>query len=1072
MKPCEFIEKLAAENKPMADALENKRFSGMKGLLADFYPDNAHFIYELLQNAEDTHATKISFELQKDRLIYQHNGKRTFTERDIESITSIGYSSKADDINSIGKFGVGFKAVFSYTNSPQIYSGDYSFEINNLVVPKCVDDFSRISTDTIFIFPFDNPKKPKIQAFKEIQAGLEKLHENTLLFLKNIAEISVVTKKQCYAIKRNEIDDIQVEIHNSQKNSLSRWLRFKKPLPDFPNLYVSVAYAIGENEKQKNEIIPIKGEVSIFFPAEGETSNLRFHIHAPFLSTVARDKIKDLDENMRFINLISETVADSFNYIKSNNLLTLAFLGVLPNHKDKEQTDPFYHPIYLKSIEAFQKQPYMLTESGEYQPSDVCYRGLVNLKRLISDEDLRILTKYTNVYWSKNAPQTSRAYDFISSLEIEKFDDEDFYSKLSEISLHYGNNAGYREEDNEEFKSINSLFSSKSDEWYLKFYLFLHQYHQDDYYYNDYRELKFFIRLDNGELNIDGRDCFFNNGIIDKNFLYVKKETYSIASKQEDNLKAKSFLESLGVKEVGDKEKIEAILDLYKDDTFPDFDDHLNHIDTFLDYFKNSNNASIFENKHFIACTSTEDGKNYWGEPSDIVMDAPYLTTGLEVIAQYVIDKRYMQKLSDSNLKDFITFCKAIGIVYKLKIIQTSVYFNPEWPYGRLRSSGKNVGTSTNIDWTIEDLNDLIENQNTKITLLIWDTIRLANPMVLEARHQKNRSAKLATSSSQLVHSLRNSQWISDKNGIFHKPSDISKDDLPKEFLYDDRNGWLTAIGFGENIRKNQQEYREKEKIAKEITGGHDFEDIEALRGVPPEVLKAFLAQQKSKNNPKNSIEKKPLDVIGAIQKHTKNINHNNAEIDPTIVKNNEVYLDTLRKQHNHTIQKSKIAKQKNYSTKIKSGGDDTGIFLQNQYKGHCQICGFTFTKTDGRNYFELLDWGAEKITKIRSNLILPASSLCVCPNCHSSVKLGDFQPDFLEKLDSTNLNNFTFEQFCEGTKTRVEHAEIPECYSFIEIDMYKIPIHLNQEKKFIFYTEEHFLHFFDLACLNKNGGK
>ena len=79
MKPCEFIEKLATENKSMADALENKRFAGMKRILADFYPDNAHFIYELLQNAEDTYATKITFELKNDRLIYKHNGKRTFT---------------------------------------------------------------------------------------------------------------------------------------------------------------------------------------------------------------------------------------------------------------------------------------------------------------------------------------------------------------------------------------------------------------------------------------------------------------------------------------------------------------------------------------------------------------------------------------------------------------------------------------------------------------------------------------------------------------------------------------------------------------------------------------------------------------------------------------------------------------------------------------------------------------------------------------------------------------------------------------------------------------------------------
>ena len=42
-----------------------------------------------------------------------------FSLNDITSITGLGISTKKDDSTSIGKFGVGFKAVFQYTSTPQ-----------------------------------------------------------------------------------------------------------------------------------------------------------------------------------------------------------------------------------------------------------------------------------------------------------------------------------------------------------------------------------------------------------------------------------------------------------------------------------------------------------------------------------------------------------------------------------------------------------------------------------------------------------------------------------------------------------------------------------------------------------------------------------------------------------------------------------------------------------------------------------------------------------------------------------------------------------------------------------------
>jgi Histidine kinase-, DNA gyrase B-, and HSP90-like ATPase len=161
------IEKLAEKRRKWVEANRENGFDvGLKRLLTDLYPDNAHFIYELLQNAEDADAQTVRFILQEDRIEFEHDGKKLFKIENVDAITSIGFSTKRDDATSIGKFGVGFKAVFAYTETPQIESGDVHFRIRDMVVPE-PDIFSRRSQtggmQTRFILPFDNPKNSALR---------------------------------------------------------------------------------------------------------------------------------------------------------------------------------------------------------------------------------------------------------------------------------------------------------------------------------------------------------------------------------------------------------------------------------------------------------------------------------------------------------------------------------------------------------------------------------------------------------------------------------------------------------------------------------------------------------------------------------------------------------------------------------------------------------------------------------------------------------------------------------------------------------------------------------------------
>lgn len=96
---------------------ENGFREGIADLLAHQYSRKTHFIFELLQNAEDARATAVEFCVGSDWLVFSHNGERLFSEDNIERITGIGQSDKQGDYTQIGKHGIGFKAVFAYTHA-------------------------------------------------------------------------------------------------------------------------------------------------------------------------------------------------------------------------------------------------------------------------------------------------------------------------------------------------------------------------------------------------------------------------------------------------------------------------------------------------------------------------------------------------------------------------------------------------------------------------------------------------------------------------------------------------------------------------------------------------------------------------------------------------------------------------------------------------------------------------------------------------------------------------------------------------------------------------------------------
>src|ERR1035437_32467 len=158
-------------------------------LLGQLYSDRTHFIFELIQNAEDAGARELAFELFGDRLEVRHDG-RPFTDADVRGICGVGNSAKAGDLTAIGRFGIGFKSVYAYTQTPSVHSPGEHFRIENYVRPVAIAP-AGARDETLFIFPFDRGDLSQAAATAEIAAALAGLGLGTLLFLRSIERVAV-----------------------------------------------------------------------------------------------------------------------------------------------------------------------------------------------------------------------------------------------------------------------------------------------------------------------------------------------------------------------------------------------------------------------------------------------------------------------------------------------------------------------------------------------------------------------------------------------------------------------------------------------------------------------------------------------------------------------------------------------------------------------------------------------------------------------------------------------------------------------------------------------------------------
>mgnify|MGYP000870039541 CR=1 FL=1 len=333
--------------------IDSEDYNGVKDLILNQNSDTAHFVWELLQNAEDAKATSISFKLNKTELQIRHNGSKLFDKSNVEAICSIGASNK--DENQIGKIGIGFKSVYNYTDAPQIYSGKYTFKIEELVYPLQIPKYENLGNDTLFILPFNDPEK----AYKDIEKKLNELSTSSLLFLSSIEEINtdIDGKMRCI---RKKVSDSESGILKQKPHLISDNVTFerisiedtitKKEYYRFKLSEISLIDEIKKGEKRvinnqsvmiayrlnsDGTILPISksddkynDKYFVYFPTVIRT-HLEYLVHAPFKTTPGREGIKEVEANDILYESIMRLVVYSLFYLIDRKEITHDFYNFI-----------------------------------------------------------------------------------------------------------------------------------------------------------------------------------------------------------------------------------------------------------------------------------------------------------------------------------------------------------------------------------------------------------------------------------------------------------------------------------------------------------------------------------------------------------------------------------------------------------------------------------------------------------------------------------------------------------------------------------------------------------------------
>ncbi len=920
-------------------------------LLGKMYSEPTHFIFELLQNAEDAEATKIIFSLSGDMLKVKHNG-RLFNDSDVRGVCSIGKGTKAKDLKKIGKFGIGFKSVYAYTDTPKIHSGDEHFRIENYIRPYSEDPKEIESPwTTLFCFPFNKPDVSAIRAEEEISKRLCNLSARTLLFLHKINEIEYSLPDGTYGVYMREEyflkhgKKITVMGKNGDQEEEENWLVFENPV-DVQNsnnlVQVEIAFKLDIDKKNKECITRIKNaQLVVYFPTEKETY-LGFLIQGPYSTTPARDNIssatpEDKDWNEQLVAATAALLREALLHIKEMGLLTISLLESMPIRIEENfSEDNDFFPIVDAVRNAFMEEELLPADDGTFVIAEKAKlaRGGKLLDILSNDQLSDLCQSGSKAKWlTKDITQAPylRKY-LIDKLDIEEIKPEMFFRKLSEA---------------------DSFLVEQPDKWLLKFYEYLSEHTREIYMLRDTP----IIRLQDGSqvkpFQEDGTPNAYlqDEPRAETSLSIVKIEIFQ-------DKKSREFLKLLGIPEFDIVEEvIKNILPKYAKKSSVIFvDEHERDIAAIEKAYATDSQEKRVRLKEklretsFVCVESQNQSIPIYKNPKELY----FMTNKLRL---------YFSNSSASRFAS-IKYSSSIGKVLKDLGVKDTVRIKTREKDGGgfviiKNYRGYHVRGINNFDpdIDIEGLDFSLDEPTPEKSEFIWNTIAVKHSDCIrgfvETFSRQTYEHKYLTGKEEKISKfgelLINTAWLPAPDGSLKKPCDLAVDDLPKSFIRDEK--LIRKLGMKMNVipqRLKEMNIRE-EWIP--IMQQYDPLDFEKL-------MEELIEQKKNSGFPE--------DPSSNSKRRERKMEEQVANAPHKIYKQ----TSTSKRATRELIEVERYLREK-YSNE-----DDQMI---------CQICKkeMPFKKRDGKYYFEAVE-ALSRDYFLKEN---EAQFLALCPLCAARYK-------------------------------------------------------------------------------------
>ncbi len=461
MNKKEFIDSI--RNKWIARQKDTdfwQQFQGLSNEVSEgIYAEDNHFIYELIQNAEDTESKEkehiLEFTLEEEGLLV-YNNEVGFNEEQIDAICSFKKSTKVKEKNKgfIGEKGIGFKSVFKVSDRPAISSNGYRFYfrrkdekgMTEYIIPHWIDDDLLQSypekfqdnTHTTLFLPFDQSKKE--ERLSALRDSIRQIEPILLLFLNRLDSIRIYEKNKelVNTTKRNEKNEniSLVTINNTQAKD--KYYIFKKTI-DVDSELEEVSGKDGKRKDVK------KREIILAFPHEKNQteedrifaflptnlrSRLNFIIQADFILQSGRENIaKDNEWNKWQLEQIQSFIVNEvIDEFQKHSKLSYKYLSYF--ERKNESDNELINSMYEVLINRLKDEKVILGADKQWHyPKDIF---------LITD-GTKIESKYLKILFGNTYEQVDEKFvlpeDLVDNFHINRLSKQDIVKRISEYFI-------------------------------------------------------------------------------------------------------------------------------------------------------------------------------------------------------------------------------------------------------------------------------------------------------------------------------------------------------------------------------------------------------------------------------------------------------------------------------------------------------------------------------------------------------------------------------------------------------------------------------------------------------------